>query len=223
MIFQLTTERKGDFVGIGPSVTAQFGKWPGMSQIYSDIIYRPDMNMFSHKGEFLGGPFKLSEESHYRPVPVSRPKLIKALYDYATSLDIPITFGKRVIEYRELSENGRACAITDSGEHFEADIVVAADGIGSKVGKLMSGKETKAIGSGVSAYRVTYPTKLLHEDPFLAEKYSLRNGEPDYCEVYISTKGQMIIVIDSELTTWLLTHIVRFSGHFCAFTMVTSR
>lgn len=180
-----------------------------MQETYSSIIYRPAMTLLIHDGTFIGGPFELSESSDYRPVPVGRPRLIKALYDYTTSLGIPVTFGKRVSDYEESSETSRAYAITDKGERFGGDVVIAADGIGSKVGKVMIGKEIKAISSGFSAYRVTYPTNLLQADPFLAEQYPLRNGDPDYCEVYMSPQGQMITLISPELTTWLLTHKVR--------------
>ena len=202
----------GDFVGIGPSATKQFQKWPAMAKTYSSIIYRPAMTLHTHDGAFVGGPFELSEASHYRPVPVSRPKLIRALYDYATSLGIPIMFGRRVVDYVESDEKNPTYAVTDKGERFEADIVVAADGIGSKAGKVMIGKEVKAISSGWSVYRVTYPTKLLQEDPFLAQHYPLRNGDPDYCQVYIGPKGQVIILVAPDLTTWLFTHAVRLSN-----------
>ncbi|KAK5062912.1 hypothetical protein LTR84_004988 [Exophiala bonariae] len=199
-------EALGDFVGIGPSVTNQFQKWPGMQETYSNIIYRPSMNLLTHDGTFIGGPFELSESSDYRPVPVGRPKLIAALYNYTMSLGIPVIFGKRVIDYEESKETRRAYAITDEGERFESDVVVAADGIGSKVGKVMTGKEVRAISSGISAYRVTYPTEILRGDPFLAKQYPFKPGDPDYCEVYMSPEGQMITLISPELTTWLLTH-----------------
>ena len=209
----------GDFVGIGPSVTMQFQKWPGMAKTYSSIIYRPAMTLFTHDGTFVGGPFELSEASHYRPVPVSRPKLIRALYEYATSLGIPIMFGRRVVDYIDSDETNRAYAVTDKEERFEADIVVAADGIGSKAGKVMIGKEVKAISSGWSVYRVTYPTQLLQEDPFLAKQYALRNGDPDYCQVYIGPKGQVIVLVAPDLTTWLFTHAVRLSNSLTSWSM----
>ena len=180
-----------------------------MASMYSSIVYRPAMTLLLHDGTFVGGPFELSETSHYRPVPVSRPRLIRALYNYAISLGIPVLFGQRVVDYEESDSTNRAYARTDKGERLEADIVVAADGIGSKVGKVMTRKEAKAISSGESVYRVTYPTKLLRDDPFLAEQYPLRDGDPDFCQVYISPKGQMIILVAPELTTWLLTHKVR--------------
>ena len=210
----------GDFVGIGPSVTNQFQKWPDMKKTYSSIVYRPAMNLFAYDGTFVGGPFQLSEASHYRPVPVSRPKLIRALYNYVTSLGIPVIFGKRVVDYEESDETNRAYAVTDKGERFEADVVVAADGIGSKVAKVMIGENVKAISSGYSVYRVTYPTKLLQEDPFLAEQYPLREGDPDYCQVYIGPTGQMIILVAPENTTWLYTHEVRLSDFLMSWSML---
>ena len=166
-----------------------------MAETYSSIIYQPEMNLLSYDGTFLGGPFLLSETSHYRPVPVSRPKLIKALYDYASSLGIEFLFNKRVVDYEDSSEHNRAYAITDKGERLEADVVVAADGIGSKAGRVTSGKEPNTMSSGYSVFRVTYPTSVLREDPFLAEQYRLGPGEPDICEVYIGPRGNVIVLV----------------------------
>lgn len=195
----------GDFLGIGPSAINQFQKWPPMADTYRSIIYRPAMIMYTHDGTFMGGPLQLSEDSHWRPVPVSRPKLARSLYDYATSLGIPIMFGKRIVDYGESQD--RAYAITDQGERFEADVVVAADGIGTKVGKVIPGK-AKAVSSGWSVYRVSYPTMMLREDPLLAEYYTFRDGQPDYCDVFMSPKGQIIVLVSRETTIWVFTHEV---------------
>ena len=180
-----------------------------MPDTYRSIIYQPEMIMYTHDGHLIGGPFTLSEASHWRPVPVSRPKIVKSLYDYAVSLDIPVIFGKRVIDYGESDETNQAYAITDEGERMEADIVVAADGIGSKASKAMVSHEVKAISSGWSAYRVTYPTAILHEDPMLAKHYKFLGDEPDYCDAWMSPQGQVIILVSRETTTWLFTHEVR--------------
>ena len=217
----LLTSIEGDFVGIGPSVVDQFHKWPPMAETYSSIVYQPAMKLLTYDGTFLGGPFLLSESSHYRPVPVSRPKLISALYDYASSLGIEVLFNKRVVKYEDSNETNRAYAITDKGERFEADVVVAADGIGSKTGRATSGKEPNTMSSGYSVFRVTYPTSILQEDPFLAEQYRLEPGEPDICDVYIGPRGNVIILVAPDITTWLFVHEVGMaeaqwlSSHLC--------
>lgn len=166
------------------------------------------MTMFKYDGEFIGGPFPLAEGLNYRPVPVSRPKLIRFLYDYAVKLGIPILFGKKVVRYEESTETKRAFAITDQNDRFEADLVVAADGIGSRSGQIMLGEEARAMSSGFSVYRVTYSTALVKSDPFLSQHYPVREGEPDSCQVFIAPKGQMIILVAPDITTWLLTHEV---------------
>jgi len=180
-----------------------------MAKTYGSIIYRPTTNMYTHDGAVVGGGFELSESSYYRPVPVSRPKLTTALYDYAVSLGISVKFGMRVVDYEESTEAEQAIAITDQGERFDVDIVVAADGIGSKAEKIMTGQHIEAISSGWSIYRVTYPTHILQQDAFLTEEYSFNDRDRDYCEVYISPKGQAIVLGPRELTTWLFTHEVR--------------
>lgn len=204
----LTTSTTGDFVGIGPSVVNQFQKWPPMAEKYRSIIYQPAMNLLSYDGTLLGGPFLLSEASHYRPVPVSRPKLIQALYDQAISFGITVHFNKRIVQYQESDETNRVYAITDTDERFDADVIVAADGIGSKSHKIIVGKEPTTMSSGYSVFRVTYPTSILQEDPFLAEQYQLRPGEPDFCEVYIGPRGNVIILVAPDITTWLFVHEV---------------
>ena len=179
-----------------------------MASRYSSIIYRPDMVMLTYDGQFIGGPFPLDENSHHRPVPCSRTKLIDALCDTAINLGINILFDKRVIEYAESVEESRAYVITDQGERYSGDVVIAADGIGTKVGSFLRSAEVNAISSGYSVYRVSYPTELLQEDEFLAQQYKFEPGQPDYCEVYIGPEGNMIVLVSPEDTTWLFTHVV---------------
>lgn len=198
----------GDFVGIGPSVTKQFEKWPGMMQTYRDSIYRSDLFLLAHDGKQLGGPFHLSEKSDYRPVPISRTILVQSLYDYAISLGIPVLFSKKVATYGESDDGTRAFVVTESNERLEADLVIAADGIGTKATAITNGKEIRAFSSGQSVYRVTYPTELLKQNSFLSNVYTFGPGQPDYCEVYLSLKGTMIILVSPETTTWLFTHVV---------------
>lgn len=80
---------------------------------------------------FWGGSFSIQECVDHLPTPVSRPKLIAALYGFVKLLGIPVTFGKKVVDYRESLEDSRAGVVAEQGEKFEADLVIAADGMGS--------------------------------------------------------------------------------------------
>ena len=186
---------------------------------YKSIVYHPSLMFFKHDGDVLGGPFELTGSASFRPQPVARPKMIQALYEYATSLGISITFGTRVIDYEEEEEIGRVYAVTERGDRLEADLIVAADGIGSKSTKAVLGSGNASpispISSGFSNYRVAFPTELIYQDAYLAEQYRLRPGDPDMLNVFIGPKSQAIIMVSPHTTTWILTHEASTKARLC--------
>ena len=200
------TKAIGDFVGIAPSATKQFKKWPGMMETYLDIVYRPSMSMFKHDGELLGGPFSIKEGVDDLPTPVSRPKLISSLYEYATSLGISVTFGKRVVDYYESLEANKAGVITDLGDQFEADLVISADGVSSLSWKTVSGEINKPKSSGYSVYRVAYPSEKAFEDPLVKKTFALPDDGDDICHLYLAKNSHGIVLVSPEITTWMFTH-----------------
>ena len=164
--------------------------------------------MFKCNGELLGGPFSIKEGVDHLPTPASRPKLIGSLYDYVRSLGIEVTFGKWISEYYEILEANKAGVITEDGERFEADLVISADGVGTKSWKAVAGKVTEPKSSGFSVYRVAYPTKIAFEDPVVAERFAIKEGDDDICNVYLGENTHAIILVSLETTTWFLTHKV---------------
>ena len=179
-----------------------------MAELYRQIIYRPALALYKHDGELIGGPFSIKEGIDHIPTPVSRPKIIRMLYSYVTLLGIPVTFGKPVVDYFEDPERSRAGAMTEKGETFEADLVIAADGVGSQSWKVVSGEQEKPRSSGFSGYRVAYPTKLTYENPLLAERYALQKGGDDICQVFLGKNTHGIVLVAPDITTWFLTHKV---------------
>jgi 2-polyprenyl-6-methoxyphenol hydroxylase-like FAD-dependent oxidoreductase len=139
---------------------------------------------------------------------VSRPKLIAALYGYVKLLGIPVTFGKKVVDYWESLENSRAGVVTEQGEKFEADLVIAADGVGSISWKQTASNVEEPQSSGFSVYRVAYPTSLTYENPMLAEKYQLTEDDDDICNLFLGKNTHGIILVARDTTTWMLTHKV---------------
>ena len=140
------------------------------------------------------------------PTPVSRPKLISSLFDYVNKLNIPIEWGKCVCQYYEIIEAAKAGVITESGERFEADLVIAADGVGTKSWQAVAGEVTKPKSSGFSVYRVAYPTKRAYEDPAVAQKFAIPDGGDDITHLYLGEDTHAIILVSPETTTWFLTH-----------------
>jgi 2-polyprenyl-6-methoxyphenol hydroxylase-like FAD-dependent oxidoreductase len=184
-----------------------------MAEKYRHMIYRPALSIYKMNGEKLGGPFSIKGVDRTTiPTPISRPKLISFLYNYVISLGISITFVKRVIKYYEILETGTAGAVTEEGERFEADLVIAADGVGSKSWSMVSSSNVKPKSSGFSSYRVAYPTNLAFENPLLAKELALEEGGDDICRVYLGTNKHAIILTSPETTTWIYQHRVGLSA-----------
>ena len=80
------------------------------------------------------------------------------LYDHAVSLGVDVTFGKHVQEYIDRSSKSKAGVVTSADERFEADLVVAADGVGSTSWRLIQETQSKPRSSGFAVYRVALET-----------------------------------------------------------------
>lgn len=85
-----------------------------------------------------------------------------------------IQFGKKVTEYWE--EENRAGVVTDQGEHFEADVVIAADGVGSKSQKLVGG-QVRAMKSGRAMWRAAFSKQHLEKNPAVKEFFKMQEGD----------------------------------------------
>lgn len=60
-----------------------------------------------------------------------RALLHEVLFEHAKSLGIEIRMGQQVVEYWEDEANGKAGIKIQTGESFDADVIVAADGVKS--------------------------------------------------------------------------------------------
>lgn len=81
-----------------------------------------------------------------------RPLVYAMFVRQLEKLGINVEYNKRVVDYEEDEAKGKAYAITSDGERFEADVIIAADGVGSKSQKLIGG-QVRAISSGRAMWR----------------------------------------------------------------------
>ncbi|GLA08901.1 hypothetical protein AnigIFM60653_010700 [Aspergillus niger] len=84
----------------------------------------------------------------------------------AQKLGIAINFGVGVTNYLEDSAMGLGIIHTDDGRELSADIVVAADGFGTKSHSVVVDYPTRAVSTG---YCVDYPTSMLKDAPALSK------------------------------------------------------
>lgn len=107
-----------------------------------------------------------------------------ALLSQVKGLGINVTFGIKVIDYFDHSEEQRAGVILENGEKIEADVVVAADGIGTKSNKLVNGGDDRAYSSGISIFRTSFPVELAMSDREVRERWPLLEGGIPHLEIW---------------------------------------
>lgn len=120
-----------------------------------DSVY----TIFASDGDVIIDPMVLPKQGGKggSGVNVHRAWLNRCLYEYARALGIEVAFDTRIVSYFDDGEKG-GC-VSKTGEKFEADIVVAADGIASRSGDLIMNEGTDVVtkSSGYAVFRSTYP------------------------------------------------------------------
>ena len=131
-------------------------KWPGFLDRLMKVALPPSLEFYKYDGSLI---VKLSDRDAggegIVSAPLWRNSLHAELYRYAMELSIPITFDKSVVEFWEIESKGFIrCS---DGQQYEADVVVAADGITSKAAKLIVKEQETPTSSEYAIYRTSFP------------------------------------------------------------------
>lgn len=178
---------------MGHSATKFFRHWPELSKEYESIsMNNAWIETFKHDGERVISPLKVSERLRQAGMDPNtppgafqmRPLIYGMFLNEVKRQGIQINFGQRVIDYWEDEERQKAGVVTDKGDKFEADIVIAADGVGSKCQKLVGG-QVRAMSAGRAMWRAAFPIHHLDKNPKLKE--FLKLGGPNGDEPMVRT------------------------------------
>ena len=137
--------------------------FPGLSQAFDLIDHDSAMVVYSADGELLRGPLRPPKRggAPFAGMTLHRSALSRCLYQYAQVLGIEVRLNTRIEKYYEDGERG-GC-VSKTGERFEADLVIAADGIGSHSADLISSEvKNEAMSSGLAIYRSTFSASTLY-------------------------------------------------------------
>lgn len=99
-----------------------------------------------------------------------RANLHRCLYDRAVELGAAVQTDSRVINVLTglgTSYGEKAAVVLDDGREMQADLVVGADGINSKLREVMLGREDPPTPTGDLAYRLLLSTREMIKDPEL--------------------------------------------------------
>jgi 2-polyprenyl-6-methoxyphenol hydroxylase-like FAD-dependent oxidoreductase len=121
------------------------------------------------------------------------------LHEYASLLGIPIEFSTSAVDYFETEDHG-GVELAD-GRKLTADIVVAADGVGSKSWHLV-GEKTAPTSSGFVLYRVTFPAAPALENPIIRTEFE---GVGDRGILHAGPGAHMVTCLSGDKMCWMLT------------------
>lgn len=229
---------KGDFFSIGLNIIRHFHNyWPSLAAECERINYPGWVSYHKITGERISGPepapFGDSKVLLYngteKVIPYnrhSRPKFVGALLAQVKSLGIEVTFGTKVTEYFDDIENQKAGVILEDAKRLTADLVVAADGVGTKSNRLVNGHDVQAYPSGFSIFRTCFPVEIAISDPDIRDRWPLLDGHRPYAEIWgglvisdcIQSSQQALMFCRNDISffvqrypdliSWLITHKV---------------
>ena len=96
-----------------------------------------------------------------------------------------IEYSKRVVVYYEDVAAGVGGVVLKSGEKREADIVVAADGIKTHSGKIISGLDIQPKESGTAMYRSAYFIEHILAEPLVQERWMYEKSRRPIWEFWL--------------------------------------
>ncbi|KAM0711448.1 hypothetical protein Q7P35_002188 [Cladosporium inversicolor] len=159
-------ENTGEMIVITAPALQTPKKWPGFMERARQEAAAPETIVRKFDGTLIG-TFPIGDPEN-PSLAIYRSKLHKLLYEYALELNIPMEFSATLSEYVETQDHGGAILV--DGRRLTADLVVAADGIGSKSWALVLGKKYAPISSGFVLYRVTFPAAPALKNPVIAKE-----------------------------------------------------
>lgn len=139
----------------------------------------------------------------YPSLVTTRSELHKLLYQYTQELGIAVEFNATVADYYETDEAGGV--LLSDGRKLEADVVVAADGVGSKACLLVSGYKDRPSSSGSAVYRATYPVAVALQNPVIAEWLA---GHDTYVAMFMGPDAYVVIGRTENTVCWVMTRKV---------------
>jgi len=187
-------------------------KWPGFMERARQEAVAPVVTMKKFDGTLIGS-FPIGNPDD-PSLAIYRSKLHNVLYEYADQLGIPIEFSATASEFFETDDHGGV--VLSDGRRLTADVVVAADGVGSKSWALVVGSKEAPISSGFVLYRVTFPVAPALENPVIAAELE---GFKDRAFLHAGSGAHLVTCKSSKDICWLLTRrvcILTCESPFCA-------
>lgn len=178
-------------------------KWPGFMERLSALAYEPVSVLKKYDGTFIG-KLPLGPEGD-QALPINRSEFHEVLFNYTNDIGISVEFNATAKEYYERSEIGGV--ILSDGRVLEADLIIAADGVGTTSWRLVTGSHEEAISSGFATHRANFPAGPALENPIISKEF----GEhKTYMGIHLGPDVHGVFGKTEKKVFWTLTHKVNY-------------
>ncbi|KAF7593736.1 hypothetical protein BBP40_010911 [Aspergillus hancockii] len=192
-------EGYGDLLLIECNALHTVKRWPGFYDRLESISYKTQRNLKKYDGTWIGTwPLGDGQNASYA---FNRSELHAALWGYVQELNIKVEFSTTVESYFETDSEG-GVTLAD-GQNISADLVVAADGVGSKSWALVLGKKDVPISSGFACYRATFPAGPALKNPIIAKEFE---GYPERASLHLGPGAHVALGKTERQICYILTH-----------------
>lgn len=178
---------------MGLSATRFMKHWPEMAKEYDEIsLHNAWISTYKHSGEQMIPPMMVSKRLQAQGLDPKtppgafqmRPLVYKMFVRQVEKLGIQIEYNTKVVDYWEDESAKKAGVVTEDGKRYEADVVIAADGVGSKSQKLVGG-QVRAKSSGRAMWRAAFPIKHIEDDPDVRAFFHLMEGKDPIVRTFL--------------------------------------
>ncbi|KAF8989689.1 monooxygenase [Cyathus striatus] len=156
---QVIKENLGDVLSLGPNAGRFVERWGLHEELWPICGHARFLHLHNYQGELINTQPLPEIEYGSRAYNGHRGQVHAVLYRHALELGAQVILGQNVIGYWENAETGKAGVKTDSGDSYEADLVVGADGVRSKARKIVLGYDDRPKSSGYAIYRAWFDAK----------------------------------------------------------------
>jgi 2-polyprenyl-6-methoxyphenol hydroxylase-like FAD-dependent oxidoreductase len=180
-------------VFLGLSATRWMDSYSEMKHEFNRIsLHNAWMETFKHSGERVVEAMRIEDRIHVQGFDPKtppgtfqlRPLLYQMMLIQVGKVGIQVEFGQKVVEYYEDVEVGKGGVVMKGGIKHEADLVIAADGVGSK-SRVLSGGQVRVISSGRAMWRAVFPVEHLDANPRVKEFFSMVNGHDPVVKTWL--------------------------------------
>ncbi|KAK8026127.1 hypothetical protein PG990_003950 [Apiospora arundinis] len=222
----------GDHFSIAPQIARHINtRWPGLAQQNEAIADDPWLSLHTITGETIKGPAPIlwkdddNNDGNDDDDPLlprrfyrhHRAKFLRMLMVAVRRAGIEITYSRRVVNYYEdaarqvagvriSGESGSSVSETTTTMEEEADLVVAADGVGTKSHGAVNGHDIRAESSGYSLYRTCFPVARLAPYPALAHYLRPLDNGHSLVHVWAGRGVSFYFCRYPDLVGWAMQH-----------------